>query len=585
MTLVLFFAFLSGFVTILAPCIWPLLPVILSASSTGEKRRPLGITLGILFSFALFTLTVSYIVSVLPIDPNAFRLISVLVIGFFGLTLIIPALSGLVEGLVSRLTSKMGSSLSPVQGSNSNGFVGGVVTGSALGLVWSPCAGPILATIATLAATRAVNTEIVLVTFVYLLGVGIPLFLFAQLGSRIFAKTVKVSRYTHRIQQVFGVIMIATAIAIYTGYDRVLQTRLLEVFPSYSSFLTRLESNPQVLEELRRLGGRENAGGTVFSPSGMVEEGVSLPRLGPAPEFTGITNWLNSEPQTLEGLKGKVVLVDFWTYTCINCIRTMPYLTAWDEKYRDSGLVIVGVHAPEFEFEKSTANVQQAIDQYEIAYPVAQDNDFATWQAYNNQYWPAKYLIDATGEVRYVHFGEGKYEETELAIQSLLEEAGQEVNQAVEAEAAPERKRISPETYLGNQRMLFLWQEGKAPLGTNRYVLNEFLPVNRFSFGGTWTVNAEDSVPAVGSTLQYRFSGKDVFLVMRPEEEGVARDVEVWLDGVRVQTGAGPDVQSGSVTVDSDRLYHLIQLEESGEHLLELRFPEGGIQAFAFTFG
>jgi len=315
METLLLIAFLSGLVTILAPCIWPMLPIIFSYSATGGKRKALGITLGIMGSFAFFTLTVSYLVSRLNFNPDFLRLFAVIIIGFLGLTLIVPILTRVLESYVSRLSGKFGG-----VGNNADksGFKGGLTVGVALGIVWTPCAGPILATIATLAATQAVNFQIVLVTVVYVIGVGIPLFGFATLGSHIFSRSRFLNKYTVRIQQVFGVIMILTALAIYTNYDKVLQAKLLDAFPSYTNFINHIENTGGVEEQLDNIRNGDDSGKNKKS---------DLKELGTAAEFEGIEKWLNTDaPLSISELKGKVVLIDFWTYTCINCIRTLPYV-------------------------------------------------------------------------------------------------------------------------------------------------------------------------------------------------------------------------------------------------------------------
>ncbi len=586
MAILLIFAFLSGLVTIAAPCIWPLLPIVLSSTATGTRRKALGVTVGICASFAFFTLTLSYIVSVIPLDLDALRWVAVGVIGFLGLTLIIPALSGLLEGYVSRLTSRFGHRLSETPG-KTQGFSSGLFTGAALGVVWTPCAGPILATIATLAATQSVNLGIVLVTIVYVIGVGIPLFAFAVLGNKIFTKSRALSPYTGRIQQIFGVVMIVTAVLIATGYDRVLQARLLDAFPSYGNFLIRLESNESVKRELSALKGDKK----------MLKEEMpfpaatqKLPDLGAAPEFADITHWLNTEgnrPLTMRQLRGNVVLIDFWTYTCINCIRTLPHVTGWYQKYKGQGLMVVGVHTPEFEFEKDTKNVQGAMRQYKINYPVAQDNDYATWNAYDNRYWPAKYLIDHKGRLRYYHFGEGKYEETEEAIKSLLKEAGHDVSNGVQdmPDDAP-TMRVSPEMYLGSKRMQYYYPGGAVAEGMKEYELAPTIPVHNFTLGGTWTVGEEQSTAGKNAALELKFYARKVFLVIRPPV-GESAIVNIFLDGVKTTVqNAGADVKNSSVTVDSDRLYNLIDLKgRYGEHTLRLEFLTPGTQVFAFTFG
>ncbi|MFI5265411.1 MAG: cytochrome c biogenesis protein/redoxin, partial [Candidatus Levyibacteriota bacterium] len=378
MHVLFFFAFISGLVTIFAPCIWPILPIILSASATGGHRKPLGITLGVVISFGFLTLFLSYILRIIPIDANILRLFAAFIIGILGLTLIVPILSRLLEGSVSRLSGKL-----QIGGSTSTGFFSGFVVGLALGVVWAPCAGPIFATIAALAATQKVNLDVILVTTFYVIGIGIPLFLFAALGRQIFTKSKALSRYTGRIQQVFGIIMILTAILIATNYDTVIEARLLDFVPSYSTFLNQLEGNSAVKTGLDSLKGKNSIPTNTQDTSGLFNTDV------PAADFLGITQWLNPEKNiSIKDLRGKVVLVDFWTYTCINCIRTLPYVTSWYDKYHTLGFTVIGIHTPEFEFEKNTQNVQSAIKQFNIHYPVGQDNNYATWNNYNNQYWP-----------------------------------------------------------------------------------------------------------------------------------------------------------------------------------------------------
>ncbi len=542
MVLLLVFAFISGLVTILAPCIWPLLPIVLSSSVGGKSHtRPLGIAVGIMASFTIFTLAISYIVRIFHLDPNILRLFAVFVLVLLGFSMIIPSLSQIIEGGVSRLSRVFGRTGQTQQ----SDFRGGFITGLSLGIVWSPCSGPILASIATLAATGQVTLSVILVTLSYVAGVGIPLFAFAYGGQKIIGKTRFLSAYTGRIQQVFGVVMLLTAVAIYTNYDKVIQLKLLDVFPSYSQALTSFEKSSEVQKQLAVLKGKNNDG------------------LVSAPEFTGITHWLNSEPLSMESLRGKVVLVDFWTYTCINCIRTLPHVTGWYEKYKDKGFVVVGVHTPEFEFEKNTKNVQNALQQYGIHYPVAQDNSYATWNAFSNQYWPAKYLIDAKGVVRYTHFGEGEYDKTETAIQTLLKEAGRQVQ--LPMNSPPDQTpptRLTPETYLGLRR-----GEGRVQLS------------------GSWNVQDEYAESGKTTSLTLTFYANKVFLVITPKD--VNSVVKVFLDNTVVNGAVvGKDIRSGTIVLDTPRLYELIDLHGiPGNHMLRLEFLTPGVKLFAFTFG
>lgn len=574
MLVLLGFAFISGLVTILAPCIWPLLPIIVSSAIAGTgHKRPLGITLGIMVSFATFTLSISYLVSIFNLDANLLRLVSVVIMVALGLVMLVPVLSRVVEGAVSRLSSRWGR-----RGQTGSGFSGGFVAGFSLGIVWAPCAGPILATIATLAATGKVTLNVVLITIAYVVGVGIPLFIFAYGGQKFVHASRTLSPYTARIQQVFGLVMIIAAIGIYTNYDKVLQVKLLNLFPNFSSALTRFENSTSVVEGLNDLTGTETR--TYSADLFNINEEIA------APEFAGITKWLNSDAVTMEQLKGKVVLVDFWTYTCINCIRTLPHVTGWYEKYKDQGFVVIGVHTPEFEFEKNTDNVQQALTRYNIHYPVAQDNDYGTWSAYSNRYWPAEYLIDAKGNVRRAHFGEGEYDKMEEAIQALLAENGKTppgTLSTLPAETQTGGKR-SPETYLGSKRMEYYYPGGHLTSQNKTFTLNEKIPLSNFSLGGQWNVGDEQSITGKDAVLSYNFTADKVFLVLRPGK--ATRKVRVYLDGKEITADvAGADVKNGVVTVDQDRLYNLVDLHgKPGQHLLRLEF-EAGTEVFAFTFG
>ncbi len=565
MTVLLLFAFLSGLVTIFAPCIWPLLPIILSATSTGGKKKPLGITLGLIISFGLLTLSIAYLIKIIPFDPNSLRLFAVVVIGFLGLTLVVPRLSANLEGFVSRLAGK----IKPTQ--RGSGFLSGFITGGALGIVWTPCAGPILATIATLSATQSVNYSVVLITTSYVIGIGIPLFLFATLGNNFFSKSKILSRYTGRVQQFFGLVMIVTAILIFTNYDKVLQAKLLDAIPSYSNFLIGLESNQKVKDQLKLLkNNKKEKSFNFFTQMNLFNANYQ------APEFVGITKWLNTDgPLSIESLRGKVVLVDFWTYTCINCIRTLPYVTSWYEKYKDKGFVVIGVHTPEFEFEKDTQNVLNAISQYKITYPVAQDNDYETWNAYDNLYWPAEYLIDKDGRVRRTHFGEGEYDQTEMAIQKLLEEKGTVAKESlVEIEEQTPRMALTPETYLGSDRIDRFASEQSVKPGLRAYTAPVSLPLHYFAYEGKWDIQDEYSVGKEKSKIILHFKANKVFLVMHPA--GNNDFVKVSLD----------NKEAAFVKIDEPKLYELINLKgENGEHILKIELGTDDIKVFAFTFG
>jgi cytochrome c biogenesis protein CcdA/thiol-disulfide isomerase/thioredoxin len=576
MPILLFFTFLAGLVTILAPCIWPLLPIILSVTAAGGRQRSLGVTLGIMTSFTIFTLTISYLEKIFHVDPNAFRTVAVIFIVFLGLFMLIPPLGVWFEDLMSSL-------LRPFQGKirkQGTGFTAGYVIGFSTGLVWAPCSGPILATIATLAATQEVNIKVVIITLAYVFGLGIPLFLFSLAGSRIFSAMRRFTKYTVRIQQAFGLVIIAAALLIYTNYDKALQLKILNVLPSYGKIFSGIENNPEVTNQLRALKGEKAVNQPRVNKSG-------LPDLGPAPGFTGITHWLNTPgPLTMEELRGKVVLVDFWTYTCINCVRELPHVVAWYEKYKSDNFVVIGVHTPEFAFEKETRNVQNAIRQFKINYPVAQDNDYRTWNAYENNYWPAAYLIDAKGRIRKEHFGEGEYPEMETAIRQLLAESGNTIKTPESSlkDLTPEYS-LTPETYLGKARMERFASNEPAVGGKQSFTLPASIPRDYFAFDGVWDVAEEAATAQKGSGLEINFRADKVFLVISPSAKG--DQIKLFLDGKPVDTAAaGADVKDGLLFLDGQRLYNLIDLKgKIGSHLLRLEFENDGISVYAFTFG
>jgi cytochrome c biogenesis protein CcdA/thiol-disulfide isomerase/thioredoxin len=584
MLALIFFTFLSGIVTIFAPCIWPILPIVLSSSVSGGKKKPLGLVTGLAVSFIFFTLTLATIVTFIPFDPEVLRYFAVIIIAFLGVVLVVPALGDRLEVLVSRLGSFGGRFTS----GRGDGFGGGFVTGAALGLIWTPCAGPILAAVATLAATRSVSFEAFILIVVYVAGVSIPLYILTLIGGKALAKTRSLSLYTGVIQKVFGIIMILSALMIFFGYDKKLQVTLLEKFPHYGNFLTVFETQAEKTGQLENIRtGKEMAPGEKES---RVLDAILQPKLenlGKAPEITGINGWLNSDGTSLEALRGKVILIDFWTYSCINCIRTLPHVTGWYEKYKDQGFVVIGVHTPEFAFEHKKENVAEALKKYHIRYPVAQDNDYATWQAYSNRYWPAHYLIDAEGNVRRVHFGEGEYEETEAAIVALLKEAGKkvEVKKADMLDETPTRVGVrTPETYLGSDRGEKLVSPEKITGDTQVFTRPQDIRLNEYAFEGEWQIEDERAVTHSQGKLQLRFQGTKVFLVMSPLDAS-SRTVRVFLDDrVIDQRVGGKDVSGGVVNVTEDRLYEIVDFKgESREGVLRLEFQEG-TAVYAFTF-
>jgi cytochrome c biogenesis protein CcdA/thiol-disulfide isomerase/thioredoxin len=535
------FAAIAGAGTALSPCVLPVLPALLSAGATGGRRRPLGIVLGLAVTFTITIVGIAELVDGVGLGGGALRTIAVLVLLGFGGLLLAPRLADRVEGWLSPL-ARYGPR------TRGDGFVSGLGVGAALGFVYAPCAGPILAAVISVSAASGTTVAVALS---YAVGSAAAL-LAICLGGRRILRPVR----GPALQRVMGAVMVITALAILVEADLRFQTAIADDLPAVLVNPTgSLERSDAVEDELAELRGAPR-----FAPASS-----GLPALGEAPEFAGVTRWLNSPPLTLAGLRGRVVLIDFWTYTCINCIRTLPYLRAWDQRYRDRGLTIVGVHTPEFEFEKDTGNVRAAIARSRLRYPVAQDNDFGTWSAWGNRYWPAKYLIDAAGQVRYVHFGEGEYEETEAAIRSLLRDAGPRVD--VRPGEVP--GEATPETYLGAARAE-RWLTPPRP-GVHAYDGARTLPPDGFALKGRWRVDDESAEAVANAELYAHVRGKSVYLVLGSAEPG---RVEVLVDGRHERT----------VDVDGQRLYELMRRPRPGLHELTLRF-DPGVAGYAFTFG
>lgn len=572
MLILILFAFLAGVVTILSPCILPVLPLVLSGSLTGGKKRPIGIVVGFVASFTFFTLALTAIVRLTGVSPDILRIISIVIILCFGLALIVPKFQLWMERIFSGIA---GAAANKNEGS---GFFGGVFLGLSLGLIWTPCVGPILASVITLAATSSVNLAAVFITLAYALGSGIPMLLITYGGRQLLQRVPWLLQNTAKIQKAFGILMILTALAIAFNVDRKFQTYVLEKFPNYGAGLTKLEQNNLVTNELTKL----RSGKDMINPPT-----VDFQKYPDAPEIISGGEWFNSKPLKLADLKGKVVLIDFWTYSCINCIRTLPYLKSWNEKYADKGLVIIGVHTPEFEFEKNPNNLAQAIKDFGIKYPVVQDNNYATWSVYNNSYWPAKYFIDKDGKVRDTHFGEGNYDESELLIQQLLKETGAKVDNMKVENKTYSIEAATPETYLGYARIgNFASPENIRPDVDSNYSIPTKLAVNEFAYSGVWNIAAQIAKPKNGSFLTLNFSAKDTYLVMAPSDSGKPAKVKVYLDGKPISSDQfGEDVKDGIVTVDKDRLYNLVKLVRGERHLLKLEFLDDNAQLFAFTFG
>lgn len=564
------FAFLSGIVTILSPCILPVLPLVLSGS-VGGKGRPPGVVLGFIVSFSTFTLILSALVQALNIAPSALRWAAVIIIIGFGLVLLVPPLQRAFEALASRLVATR-------QRQGGNGFGGGVVLGASLGMIWTPCVGPIMASVISLAVSSRVDGGSVLLVLSYSAGTAIPMLAVMLGGRKLLEKAPRLKAATGTIQRVFGAIMILIGVAIGFDLDRQFQTLVLRAFPGYGAGLTAIETIEPVQSALAQRGEALSGEPRELSWSDPPRSG-RLADYGPAPALETMGVWINSEPLTMESLRGRVVLIDFWTYSCINCIRTLPHTRAWYEEYRDQGLVVIGVHSPEFPFERNEGNLKKAVEDLDVPWPVMQDNDFRMWRAYNNRYWPAHYFIDAEGRIRYYHFGEGEYETSERVIRTLLKEAG--ANPSAGNASLPEARNeaSTPETYLGYGRSRGFLSEA-VPEELQTYRLPRTPDAGEWGLEGDWVIRRSFIENRGSGRLALGFEAKDVYLVIEPLEE--ESRVRVLVDGAPGRNTQ--DAVDSQIRLEGDRMYAVTELEESGWHLLELEV-EGRVRFYAFTFG
>jgi cytochrome c biogenesis protein CcdA/thiol-disulfide isomerase/thioredoxin len=594
MVLLMLFALIAGAGTAITPCVLPVVPALLSASAVGGRRRPLGIVLGLALTFTIAIVALAQLVKGVGLASGAARTLAIIVLIGFGVVLMIPEVAARVQAPLSRL-ARFGPK------TRGDGFWSGVGVGGALGFVCAPCAGPILAAVTSVSASNGASARIVAVAIAYALGLSAVLLVYA-LGGRVVIARIRRSARGHVVERTLGAILIVTGIAMAANLDvrfeealakdtslpafLVDPTRSLENSSAVQSRLASLR--PQSRFALRQ---REASVQPVATRVGVSIPGVktpSLPNLGAAPDFTNTERWFNTpsgRPLTLAGLRGHVVLVDFWTYTCINCIRTLPFLKGLYANYHRYGLEVVGVETPEFTFEQDAGNVQQAISSDGLRYPVVQDNRYGTWNAYQNQYWPAEYLIDARGEVRHTQFGEGDYKQSEAAVRELLYEAGaRRLPPPMTAHAiVPAAQLATPETYLDPGRAQG-FVTPPAP-GVHSYPGASSIGLNQFALKGTWRLTSESATPvSPGASIEAGFQAADVYLVMT-SAGNTPRRVRVLLDGRPIPAAsAGADVRNGSVTVQGQRLYALVHLAQAEQHALTLQLPPG-VSAYDFTFG
>jgi cytochrome c biogenesis protein CcdA/thiol-disulfide isomerase/thioredoxin len=540
-------AFVAGVVTAISPCVLPVLPIVLAGGATGGRRRPYAIVAGLVASFTAFTLAATALLSALGLPDDLLRNIAIGVVLLVGVSLLVPPVGRLVERPFQAL------------GRHQPGDAGGgFLLGASLGLLFTPCAGPVIAAVAVLAATSRFSVESVLVTLAYALGAGVVLLLFA-LAAQSGMNLQGLRRRAPQLRPALGALIAGAAVLMIFGLDLKLATYV----PGYTHSLQRVERAAAAQREIDRL----VAGRRHVLPESELRD------FGQAPEFQEIDRWFNSKPLTLASLRGKVVLIDFWTYSCINCLRTLPYVKRWAATYRRAGLVVVGVHTPEFAFEHVPANVERAVRSLGVDYPVALDNGYETWSAWGNQYWPAKYLVDRQGHVRYAHFGEGEYQRSEDVIRRLLAEKALPKPVSASIRDQTPTERLTPETYLGSARIDRFVGSRLIPGREADYSIPKVVPQSSFGYGGRWTVEKERIVAGRNARLRLSFHARKVFLVIGANDR--TGTVQVTVDGRSLQT----------VQVTEDRLYTLAELPgEAANHTLDLSFSPG-TEAYAFTFG
>ncbi|MHB8642768.1 MAG: cytochrome c biogenesis protein DipZ [Gaiellaceae bacterium] len=538
MVVLLGIAFAAGVITAISPCVLPVLPIVLAGSASGSRRRPYAIVGGLLTMFVLSILFASWVLDKLGLPQDLLRNIAIALLFIVAATLLVPRVGLVLERALAPFSRRRGGDLG-----------GGFVLGAALGFAFVPCGGPILGYVSAQSASLSFGIKTVGLAIAYALGASVILLAIALGGQRI-ARPLRAR--IERLRLVLGAIVALAAVALVFNLDTRLQTSL----PNWTSFLQRHTENTAYAHD------------KLYATTTAKHAGTSagLPDYGVAPDIHAGGQWINSPPLTMASLRGKVVLVDFWTYSCINCLRTLPHLKAWYASYHKDGFEIIGVHTPEFAFEHVASNVMSAVKRLGITYPVVQDNGYATWNAYANQYWPAEYLIDKQGHVRDAHFGEGEYPQTEKLIRRLL---GIDKGGMTKVADTTPTELMTPETYLGSAR---IQNYSGTPLRgglEQTYAFPPSLPQNHISYAGPWTIERERALPGSGAKLRLHFVAQKVYIVL-----GGRGSVQVLVDGKA----------QGTLHVTTDRLYTVVDSPKTLDALLELRFTPK-VQAYSFTFG
>jgi cytochrome c biogenesis protein CcdA/thiol-disulfide isomerase/thioredoxin len=570
-------AYLGGVLTIVSPCILPVIPFVLARADRPFLRNGLPMLAGMALAFAVVA-TLASVAGGWVVSANQYgRIAALTLLAVFGVTLLFPQLA---DRLMRPLVA-VGARLSQSADHAAEGSIlAPLLLGIATGFLWAPCAGPVLGLILTGAALQGASFKTALLLLTYAAGAASSLALALLVGGRVFAAMKRSIGAGEWIRRGLGAAVLMAVVAIAFGLD--------------TGFLTNLSVGSTTALEQRLFDKLHPRGNSAAMTGG--GENDALPISGQLPSLDGATEWLNTKPLTAEDLKGKVVLIDFWTYSCINCLRAIPYVRAWAEKYKDHGLVVIGVHAPEFAFERNIDNVKKALSTLKIEYPVAIDNDYKIWRAFDNEYWPAHYFIDAQGRIRLHHFGEGEYDESEKVIQQLLAETGDKnvpagivpVNGAG-AEAASDKADVgSPETYIGYDRADHFASPGGVVQDKSHVYAVGPMQLNDWSLAGDWTISDERAqLNAAGGSIAYRFHARDLHLVLGPSADGSPVRFVVTVDGKSPGAAHGVDIDAeGEGVVTMQRLYQLVR--DPGavkDHTFEIRFLDPGVQAYAFTFG
>ncbi|MGC1521066.1 MAG: cytochrome c biogenesis protein DipZ [Steroidobacteraceae bacterium] len=593
--------FLGGVLTILSPCILPVLPFVFARSEQKFLTSGLPLLMGMTVTFAGIA-TLAAVGGAWAVRVNQYgRIFAMVLLSAFAATL----LSRRLADWMARPFVALGNRLIPQNspGDTAVGFVPSLLLGVATGLLWAPCAGPILGLVLTGAAISGPSVNTTALLFTYAAGAAASLAVAILAGGRVFRALKKSLGAGEWVRRGLGVAVLLAVAAIALGWDSSVLTRMS------LAGTNRLEQS--LIDDLKPDGAASGSGNSMAMTNAMTNSMAgghammmsgrpsgTLPIEGEMPSLAGATSWLNSPALSPEELHGKVVLVDFWTYSCINCLRALPYVKTWYAKYKDHGLVVIGVHAPEFAFEKDPANVSRAVTELGITYPVALDNNYAIWQGFNNQYWPAHYFIDAAGHIRSHHFGEGHYEESEQTIRQLLTEAGyanlppsgmESVTALGAQAAADEAHDQSPETYVGYARAQnFRSAGGLIQDRLQTYLTPPSLDLNQWALGGTWFVDSEKAtLNKPPGKIVYRFYARDLHLVLGPGKDGKPIRFRAQLDGSAPGASHGADTDAlGNGVIKEQRLYQLIRQGAAvGDHVFSIEFLDPGVQAYSFTFG